>query len=276
MAVSAAEATVSPVPTLWLWVYRAVTLILLVFSFLLAIDSPWTFDCIDFAIPLLIVLWSSRSNPPGSSGALVAIVTALAIVGVMIIFKWWQEFYLGFALAMAVVVITNLIVTIRVGLQLCAGPNLWKRIRGGAFFVAVYLPLAVAFFVLPGMLAREGSPNEASAVGSVRTINTAEVTYASTYPEIGFCSLASLGGEGGKPTSAGIIDNVLASGEKSGYRFAVTVGKEVPAKTYVVTAEPVEFPRTGQRAFCSDQTGVIRYSTNGKAATCLASGVALQ
>jgi hypothetical protein len=109
--------------------------------------------------------------------------------------------------------------------------------------------------------------NEASAVGSLRTINTAEVTYASTYPDVGFTNLASLGGAGGDVSGAGLIDSVLASGTKSGYSFAITAaggGSGSPNTTYSVTGDPVN-SQTGQRHFFTDQSGVIRYDTSSAA-----------
>jgi len=136
--------------------------------------------------------------------------------------------------------------------------------------VLIMLALTVPWFVR----ACCGS-NEASGVGSMRTINTAEVTYASTYPEVGFTELQNLGGSGGSSSAAGLIDSILASGLKSGYTFHLTLGRGTPAKTYILTSEPTS-PQAGVRAFCSDQTGVIRYSEDRKADTCLKSGTPLQ
>ncbi len=121
----------------------------------------------------------------------------------------------------------------------------------------------------------------ASAVGAVRTLNTAQVTYSVTYPQVGFtCSLTDLdGSESGKDASeraALLIDEKLASGRKNGYAFQLSgCGEAVPAVAYKVTAVPEE-PGPGRRAFCSDESGVIRSSDDGKAETCLASGQPLQ
>lgn len=118
-------------------------------------------------------------------------------------------------------------------------------------------------------LMRHTMANSASAVGCMRTINTSEVTYASTYPEVGFAHLAALGGVGGSTSGAGLIDEVLAGGEKSGYRFAIKLGPP-DAKgvitTYAVTARPVEHA-CDQRSFFSDQTGIIRQTSQDRAAT---------
>ena len=129
--------------------------------------------------------------------------------------------------------------------------------------IVVAIILIIAAIAIPNLLRSRIAANEASAVGSVRTINTAEVTYASTYPSVGFATRAQLGpdpssGAGGTSTNSGLIDSVLASGSKSGYSFAVANGATTPVATYTVNADPVS-AQTGQRHFCSDQSGVIRY-----------------
>ena len=138
--------------------------------------------------------------------------------------------------------------------------------------IVVAIILIIAAIAIPNLLRSRIAANEASAVGSVRTINTAEVTYASTYPDCGFTSLGNLGGSGGSSTGAGLIDAVLASGTKSGYSFAVaasggsgTCGSSSTANTtYTVSGDP-QSAQTGQRHFYSDQSGVIRYNPSGAA-----------
>src|SRR5512140_808323 len=88
--------------------------------------------------------------------------------------------------------------------------------------IVVAIILIIAAIAIPNLLRSRIAANEASAVGSIRTINTSEVTFASTYPNVGFGTLAMLGGAGGSATGAGLIDAVLASGVKSGYAFNVT------------------------------------------------------
>src|ERR1043165_9589779 len=83
--------------------------------------------------------------------------------------------------------------------------------------IVVAIILIIAAIAIPNLLRSRIAANEASAVGSLRTLNTAEVTYNSTYPNVGFaCTLAAMGA-GGSATGAGLIDAVLASGTKSGY-----------------------------------------------------------
>jgi prepilin-type N-terminal cleavage/methylation domain-containing protein len=143
--------------------------------------------------------------------------------------------------------------------------------------IVVAIILIIAAIAIPNLLRSRMAANEASAVGSIRTINTSEVTYSSTYPAIGFSAdLPSLGGTLAIPTSAqaGLLDPVLAAAPstKSGYAFtyATTAGTGAstdPYVAYTVVGIPVKTGQTGQRGFYSDQSGVIRYTTDGTAPT---------
>lgn len=111
--------------------------------------------------------------------------------------------------------------------------------------------------------------NQASAVGSLRTINTAEITYASTYNAGYSPTLISLGPGCSPPsaTRANLIDDVLASGTKSWYRFTYTPGPIVGNRidTYTVSADPVTPGETGANHYFTDQSGVIRQESSGPA-----------
>jgi len=147
--------------------------------------------------------------------------------------------------------------------------------------IVVAIILIIAAIAIPNLLRSRMAANEASAVGSLRTINTAEVTYASTYPANGFTDLKTLGGTANPPTmtSAGLLDPVLGCTAgvttvpcpKSGYNLAVTVtvnatGSGTPASTYSSQAYAQTQGTTGLRAFYSDASGVIRYTTDGTSA----------
>src|SRR5450755_2342891 len=85
--------------------------------------------------------------------------------------------------------------------------------------IVVAIILIIAAIAIPNLLRSRMAANEASAVGSVRTLNTAQVTYATTYGT-GFTTLAQLGGAGPCVAAAGtacLIDPVLTAGTKSGY-----------------------------------------------------------
>ncbi len=159
------------------------------------------------------------------------------------------------------------------------------RLKGGGMAAAgvvmgylslVMMPVFVIIAIaVPSLFRSRIAANESSAVGIIRTINTAQVTYASMYPAVGYtCSLTDLDGTGPaySKKSAGLIDSVLAGGQKSGYRFILSNCSGSPVDAYQVTAEPIERGQTGIRVFCSDQTGVIRSSATDSVADCLSIG----
>jgi len=124
------------------------------------------------------------------------------------------------------------------------------------------------------------SANESAAVAAVRTLNTAEITYAASFPVHGFtCTLSDLGGMGGgnapSEHQAMLIDPRLAIGRKNGYVFALSGCSGTAASRFSVTAVPAD-PSSGTRAFCSDESAVIRCSADGKAESCLNAGKPLQ
>jgi type IV pilus assembly protein PilA len=135
--------------------------------------------------------------------------------------------------------------------------------------IVVAIILIIAAIAIPNLLRSRMAANEASAVGSVRTINTAEVTFSTTYPSIGFANLSALGGVASTcattatSTAACLIDATLAAGTKSGYTFTGTAAGGTPAYTYTSLAKPTVNGQSGQRAFCSDQSGVIRFNAGG-------------
>ena len=139
--------------------------------------------------------------------------------------------------------------------------------------IVVAIILIIAAIAIPNLLRSRMAANEASAVGSLRTINTAEVTFATTYPSNGFAALTALGGTApctsATSTSACLLDDVLsgAAATKSGYLFTVANLTGTPVVTYTSVATPTVIGQSGQRGFYSDQSGVIRYTTDGTAPT---------
>jgi len=146
----------------------------------------------------------------------------------------------------------------------------------GYIGVSIIPILIIAAIAIPNLLRSRIAANEASAVGAIRTINTAQITYASMFPRVGYaCDLTSLGGKEGAPQipqAAGLIDATLSAGQKSGYRFAL----QCKADNYYVVARPVQPGSSGKHIFCSDGTAVIRYSTGTSAGNCFQDGTPLQ
>jgi len=121
--------------------------------------------------------------------------------------------------------------------------------------------------------------SDATVLGAMRSILAAEATYANSYPAVGFtCTLSSLDGFGGGERNehqAMLIDSGLASGKRYGFVFTLSGCGQVPASSFQLTAAP-NGNGPGRKAFCADQTRVIRSSNDGNPATCLASGTAVQ
>jgi len=123
--------------------------------------------------------------------------------------------------------------------------------------IVVAIILIIAGIAIPNLAKAKIAANEASAVQSLRTITTAEVTYASTYGT-GYTNLATLG-------ISGMIDTILSNGKKSGYTFTAVPGGGTgtsidPFTTYTSTGIR-QSTNTGTRMFCADSSGVIRYVT---------------
>jgi prepilin-type N-terminal cleavage/methylation domain-containing protein len=133
--------------------------------------------------------------------------------------------------------------------------------------IVVAIILIIAAIAIPNLIRSRMAANEASAVASIRTINTAEVVYSTTYavPGLFSAALGDLGDAAGTcatapptATNACLIDNNLATATaapgKSGYVFTYTN----PVGQYTITAAPLTAGSTGVRGFFSDQTLVIR------------------
>jgi hypothetical protein len=103
----------------------------------------------------------------------------------------------------------------------------------------------------------------------------AESTYASTYSTVGFtCTLSNLDGfGGGEPNEhqAMLLNSSLAGGRRYGFVFKLSECSGTPAAAFRLSAAP-NGNVFGRKAFCADQSGVIRSSDDGNPATCFVSG----
>ncbi len=133
--------------------------------------------------------------------------------------------------------------------------------------IVVAIILIIAAIAIPNLLRSRIAANQASAVGSLRTLNTSEVTYSSTF-NVGFSQTMSYlqpDPTGSNPTStaAGLIDSVLALGSKSGYSFSYSPGASDSngrINLYSFTAVPIT-SSTGTNFYYTDQSGVIRQNS---------------
>jgi type IV pilus assembly protein PilA len=146
--------------------------------------------------------------------------------------------------------------------------------------IVIAIILVITAIAVPSLLHSRIAANEASAVYSIRTINTAQVTYSTTYPTVGYSDdLSKLGAPTSGETSstnAGVLDWVLGCSTpvcpKSGYDFSITNvvsgGANTPVSGYDVQGTPKSVGVTGIRAFCSNDMNPVLYSPDGTIANC--------
>ena len=136
--------------------------------------------------------------------------------------------------------------------------------------IVVAIILIIAAIAIPNLLRARMAANESSAVASIRTINTAEVTYNSTYPTVGYAAaLTNLGGAAPctpSQTTACLVDSVLsnsATNAKSGYLFHAVAVAGTPSVSYYAEGHRVTINQTGIRSFCSFEDAVVRVDPAG-------------
>lgn len=155
-----------------------------------------------------------------------------------------------------------------------------KRQKGFSLIellIVVAIILIIAAIAIPNLLRSRIAANEASAVASVRTIGTSELTYFTSYNT--YAAIGSLGGStcnSATPTisstSACLIDESLATATaapgKSGYIFTTP---EFDDTVFVAAADAVNQGTSGVRHFCAAQDAVVRAgtATAGTSAACL-------
>jgi prepilin-type N-terminal cleavage/methylation domain-containing protein len=137
--------------------------------------------------------------------------------------------------------------------------------------IVVAIILIIAAIALPNLLAGKMAANEASAVESLRAIQSAETAYSTTFPSLGYSTtLLQLSGAG-VPTctatsaQACLIDATLASGVKSGYQITWNGDGNTPSVYYSINADPLARGSSGRRSFYTDYPGVIRYNNTAPA-----------
>jgi hypothetical protein len=152
-------------------------------------------------------------------------------------------------------------------------------------YVSLPFVLMFAAVLIPNLVRARISANESAAASTVRTINTTQVTYSTTYPEQGYArDLATLGGDcnsGGSAEHACLLDRQLGNAsctsgvwcQKGAYQYTVSSncaapnfgaqqGTENACAEYVAVATPIN-SNAGRRSYCSVSDAVIRSRSGG-------------
>jgi type IV pilus assembly protein PilA len=139
--------------------------------------------------------------------------------------------------------------------------------------IVVAIILIIAAIAIPNYLNARLRANESATVGALRTLNTAQITYDSSYPTVGYAGTLNTLGDGGTATNCGgttlpsstnacLIDSALESGTKSGYNFAISGTSGTPVSTYQFIASPAQPGYSGNHYFCSFADAVVRTSSS--------------
>jgi hypothetical protein len=285
-----------PIDTHWLWAVRILTLLspVGVWATLLVkmADEPFAFLVTLFltlpaALLYLWVLWRLRAKTRnkglayavgvGSASFITGLLVLLMIVNDPCRSGLWGVVFGGLFPILQLALITSAIKAYFAGMRhRDEKPTFGREIFRRALYVGIPLFL-IQVISIPNILRSHSAGDHIGGVGMLREINTAEITYASTYSSGFSPSLAVLGPptQGAKPSAlaAGLINNVLASGAMSGYKIDYKPGPVEHGRidTYTVTARPIKFgcPQaySGEGSYFSDQSGVIRQTNEDRPAT---------
>ncbi len=114
----------------------------------------------------------------------------------------------------------------------------------------------IAGLSMPNLVKSKMAAHEASAISALRTLVTAQITFATRAGSGNFATdLTEL-------EAANLIDSVMGSGTAEAYSFSVT-GSGVQ---FEVNARPLVYGSSGVRSFFTDESGAIRYTTADAAA----------
>ena len=144
--------------------------------------------------------------------------------------------------------------------------------------IVVAIILVIAAIAIPNYLRARMAANESAATSSIRTITSAEISYLTAYPTVGYASITQLGGANPCTASSStgcFIDNNLATATTPPGKSSYVYGLINTASTYYVGAYPNLASSSGTRSFCATEDSVIRVDTTGAPIGSEASCVAL-
>jgi competence protein ComGC len=146
-------------------------------------------------------------------------------------------------------------------------------VLGYVWIAGIPIVLIIAAIAIPNLLRARMAANESSAVAGVRVLIVAENTYSEAHHDGGYtCSLSDLANDR-------LIDSELALGQKHGYAFELLNCRPESSGginlKFQVVAHPITPNATGVRAFCSDESAVIKVDSGGSVQGCLENGTVL-
>lgn len=152
-----------------------------------------------------------------------------------------------------------------------SSPERIKKKRALKVTVTVVVVLGVGYFAVRMMWGLMMVGYVDSAIGRMRTLSAAESEFAKTHPELGFtCSFSQL------PSNDEIVRRIAKNPIDNGYAFDIVgcqaQGVAKPNATFYLTARPLH---SGQPAYCSDQSGILKVDYDGSVEQCRTKGVPL-
>lgn len=139
--------------------------------------------------------------------------------------------------------------------------------------IVIAIIAIIAAIAIPNLLAARKQGNEASAISSMRTLNTAQVLYRESFREADGSGRAIFASDIAELSAAGtdLIDDTLGSGQRQGYAYQIAEGATAPQFSWDAGAAPIN-ENTGDRWFYIDSSGVVRFSQTGTPGTVVLSG----
>jgi type IV pilus assembly protein PilA len=147
--------------------------------------------------------------------------------------------------------------------------------------IVIGVILVIAAIAIPNLLRARMAANDSGAASTIRTLDTAQVSYTTEYPTLGFSVSLEALGPGAPPgvdctqavnvtaTSACLIDGTVGCSArgpcpKSGYAYHLAPVAAVAGTTvvpnYAVSAGPLGWYTTGTKNWCSTGDSVIRFA----------------